>query len=90
MVSLADYASAVRGVTGSALSNKEIVVGVLKLSPDVRIKVCPELDRMIKDGNINLGLSSEIIKNLVNAVAAKYKLDSAVLYWIYLQWLKDK
>lgn len=84
-----DFATAVRIITGSQLSNKEIVAGVLRLGYQDKMKACLELDRIVKAIHMDLQEGYPIIQNHFHGVADKYQIDPAVLYWTYVQWVKD-
>jgi hypothetical protein len=86
---LVDQADFARVMTGSALSNDEIIMGVSKLSNDIKMTACPELDQIVKSCNKPLDEAFPIIEQIFDAIAAKHQIDSAILYWTYLQWLKE-
>jgi hypothetical protein len=88
-MSLTEYAYMARILTDSKLSNTEVVSGVIKLKANKKMTVCPEIDRMVKERQVQFVKDFAKIKEVFCEVAAKHQIDSAVLYWTYIQWLKD-
>ncbi|AGL03285.1 hypothetical protein [Desulfoscipio gibsoniae] len=87
-MSLDKQAEIARRMTGSKLSNQEIFAMVRNINQDTKKKICPEIDQMIKDINLPLDKAYPSVMVGFYKMSVHYNIDSAVLFWIYMEWLK--
>ena len=88
-MSISQEAITARRLTGSKLDNNEVLLGLLRLSPEIRSIVCGELDQIMENFIEPFPVVFNMIRHGFNALAEKYQLDPAILYWVYLRWTEE-
>lgn len=76
-----------RTMTGSILSDKEIMVNVKKVNKIVKEECCRLVDKLLQKHDLPFDKGYFLAKEDFNRIAQKYKMDAAVLFWIYMEWL---
>lgn len=76
-----------RTMTGSILSDKEIMISVRKVNKIVKEECCPQVDKLLQKHNLPFDEGYFLAKEDFNRIAQKYKMDAAVLFWIYMEWM---
>ncbi|WP_449240352.1 hypothetical protein [Desulfoscipio gibsoniae] len=87
-MALDKQAEIARRMTGSKLSNQELFTMVGSISEEAKEKICPEIDKMIKDISLSLDKAYPAVMVGFYKMSVHYNIDSAVLFWIYMEWLK--
>lgn len=82
-------AEVARSMTGSQMSTHVIVANVLSFDPVKKATLCPEIHRMVKDNNIPFDKAFPLIKDGFNEIAQNNSIDPSVLFWVYMDWLRD-
>ncbi|KOC50004.1 hypothetical protein [Clostridium botulinum] len=77
-----------RLMTGSSLSTIAIISKVKYVTKTIRDKVGPEVKQMVQEHNLPFDKAFPLIKDGFNEIADKYSMDSAVLFWVYMDWEK--
>ncbi|MEQ8235284.1 MAG: hypothetical protein ABRQ23_00730 [Syntrophomonadaceae bacterium] len=86
---LFDQVDFARVMTGSKLSNEEIIREALNLTTEQKKAICPELDEMFEKCGMSFEEAFTAIEDKFNEVAARNQMDPALLFWIYLNWEEE-
>jgi hypothetical protein len=78
-----------RIMTGSNLSTDGIIGQVLCVSKAIKETVCPKVDEMVRKHNLPFDKAFSLVKAGFNNIAKEYNLDPAVLFWVYMDWMRD-
>jgi len=76
-----------RAMTGSVLSDEEIMIGVKNVKPIVKEECCRQVDKLLKKHDLPFDKGYLLAKDDFNNIARRYKIDAAVMFWIYMEWL---
>ncbi|MFA6808691.1 MAG: hypothetical protein WCR27_06840 [Eubacteriales bacterium] len=76
-----------RTMTGSILSDEEIMIGVRKVNAIAKEECCRQVDKLLQKHNLPFDKGYFLAKDDFNNIAQRYKMDAAVMFWIYMEWL---
>jgi hypothetical protein len=80
-------AEVARVMTGSTLSDAQIVNGVRSTNKAVKNKASQEVENFAKTLTQPFDQTYPTFKTDMAKIASKYNLDSAILFWIYMEWI---
>lgn len=89
MATIEQQAEIARTMTGSKLSTEEIVIRVQNIDPFTKEKACPKVHQMVLEYNLPFDKAFPIIRNGFSEIAKEHKINPAVLFWIYMDWMKE-
>ncbi len=89
-ISLNKAAELARLMTGSTLSDNAIIKQVKSTSDQIRQISSMEIDSLARKHNMPFDKGFPQMKMDFSLIAAKYSLDPATLFWIYMDWLKER
>lgn len=78
-----------RLMTGSNMNTQAIITNVINFVPETKEVICPEVYQMTKDRNMPFDKAYPLIKDGFNEIAQNNNIDPAVLFWVYMDWLRD-
>lgn len=77
-----------RLMTDSTLTNSQIIMAVSNIPRQKRDAICPEVDIMVKQHNLPFDKAYPLVKEEFKFLATQNNLDAAVLFWLYMEWIK--
>lgn len=84
---LEKQAEIARVMTGSKLSDNDLFQGVKGVTTIKKGIVCPKVHQMIGIHNLPFDKAFPLVKEGFGKLASEHNIDSAVLFWIYMEWL---
>lgn len=89
-MSLEQFAEVARTMTGSKLSTKLILLKAKSINKTTKEIICPKINQMVKEHNLPFDKAFPLIKDGFNQISNEYNIDSAVLFWVYMEWLNKQ
>lgn len=79
-----------RSITGSKLETNLIIAGVKGIEESKKETVCSLIETMIKKYDLSFDKAFPYIQDGFNNISSDYNIDPAILFWVYMDWLKQK
>ena len=76
--------------TKSTASDQKILHEVGTTSPLKKAEASKRVDELLIKHNMPFDKAYPLIEQDFNNIALRYKLDSASLFWIYMEWMKSR
>ncbi len=75
-----------RQMTGCKSSNEEILKNIRTMNELVKEEASILVNRLLLRDNLPFDKAFLLAKSDFNKVAQKYKINSAALFWVYMEW----
>lgn len=84
-MTLHEQSEIARIMTGSTLTDNEILKQVQKTRPTIKAQSAKDIDSLVKKYDAPFDKAFPKMKDNFDLIAHKYQLDSAALFWIYME-----
>lgn len=85
-----EQANIARLMTGSTMNTNDIIQNLMNVDTYKRDILCQKVDAVVREYNLPFDKAFPIIKQSFNQIARHNNLDPAVLFWIYMEWIKER
>ncbi len=75
-----------RQMTGCKSSNDEILKNIRSMNELVKEEASLVVNRLLLRDNLPFDIAFPLVKSDFEKVAQKYKINSAALFWVYMEW----
>lgn len=79
-----------RLMTGSNITDEQLFQNVTETHKILKEEACRQVDILLQKHNMPFDKGFPILKSDFILIAEKYDLDSAALFWIYMEWRNKK
>lgn len=75
-----------RQFTGCKSGNDEILANIISMNNLVKEEASLVVDRLLLRDNLPFDKAFPLVKGDFEKVAQKYQINSAALFWVYMEW----
>lgn len=75
-----------RLMTGCRSSDDEILKNIISMNELVKEEASLVVNRLLLRDNLPFNKAFPLVKSDFEKVAQKYKINSAALFWVYMEW----
>lgn len=79
-----------RLMTGCKSSNDEILRNIKSMNELIKEEASLVVNRLLRHDSLPFDKAYPLVKSDFEKVAEKYKINTAALFWVYMEWKGDK
>jgi hypothetical protein len=85
-IEIEKLAEVARSSTGSLITTKQLIHDVNNTTENTKDIICPKVDKKMVELNLPINKALSLMKCEFNEMANDNNMDSAVLFWVYMDW----